>query len=1150
MSYKDYTNPAVAMNDWFENIAPKYFNFNVAELHRTGIFGYTNEVMSTVENDTAHAVSIARREFYPTTAQYTKSLYKMAALQQISYPFAHAAQATAILLLQESDIINCGEYNGSRYKFVLDNTMTIDAGGIPFRMDYPLVIIAKRRNVGGGILSNPEEAATRSKAKYAYTVRYDISHSNDISELNNYYITYRTVTYNNTPYLLVKVSLHQCTEIIMTEMINKSPVINNIELDFPFDGKLCNFEVFYSDSEGSAVKQLKKLPLNSNPINGDFCMYSMVDPQTLRITFPENPYFTPKFNSSLTVKLYTTMGSEGNFASYAGSLICTPNSEDYPYNNTCIISGQLQGSSLGGVDFPSQEDFRNDVITAYATNKTITTENDLQVYFDSVMTDTRNKVIFQKKRDDVFERLYAAYMILKDLNGNIVPANTLNLDIEESQFDMVIESFGKSVVKPGHVLRYQKEGHYYTSYYDLYKTNANLNTDINDNVDDFSYTNIFLMQIMKSPNMVGFYLNTVNETIDITPVRDRAAEDTKDDLSYLQFNVSSVNVVRNAIRGENFYKLTVSMQPSIVNSGFEEMAFIPTEDLSSIDSFPSEIRAEYGGIVEGFQWCDSEGSNTGGSVYMIIRYKPDIPGVTRQTLTKYVEEDWMPNDKDNPDDLRIWIRVNSPVYYTETANGQRIFDTPAWYSTELHAGDVFTAGSIIATRKPKDNGVLRVVAEFKTELGLYVPLALDSYDKDTDSYTFAAYLATEDYINEDGRLVINGGFCNMLGDYRSAVAIDPTDCDIYISTFIQYDDINYEHKFKNYAYLVDHTLTNIFESTGNKLNFLYPMKFIRSTVSFYDIITPDPTGDIEIILSGTGHHLMHVYRDGTNLEYGTAYIMREDYSEDDIYYLYRGALPADISGDACCDNPDCDTYAERVNLLPGIYTDADGKHIFIEPSDDDKYNYNISSNIGYAKNTLACRITGIPLIRSNWLRNSGNVFDLVQVIRRNYDYLLQIYDLLENNYSIDLKFFNTYGKSRFFRIGIRNDEMVTLNKVNIVPRFGIKLNILSPYSEFEGRFISFVKEYIESFNDVTNKGKAILIMDLITAIKNNFPEIERLEYYGIDNYNVDAAQIIETMTDEEIRKLDWMQYVPEFINIYCDYHDNILEPKIDIQILE
>lgn len=1060
MSYKDYTNPAVAMNDWFENIAPKYFNFNVAELHRTGIFGYTNEVMSTVENDTAHAVSIARREFYPTTAQYTKSLYKMAALQQISYPFAHAAQATAILLLQESDIINCGEYNGHRYKFVLDNTMTIDAGGIPFRLDYPLVILAKKRNVGASILSNPEEASTHSKAKYSYTVRYDTSYSNDISKLNNYYITYRSVTYNNTPYLLVKVSLHQCTEIVITEMINKSPVINNIELDFPFDGKICNFEVFYSDSDGTAVKQLRKLPLNSNPIKDNFCMYSMVDSQTLRITFPENQYFTPKFNSTLTVKLYTTMGSEGNFASYAGSLLCTPNSEKYPYNNTCIISGQLQGSSLGGVDFPSQEDFRNDVITAYATNKTITTENDLQVYFDSVMTDTRNKVIFQKKRDDVFERLYAAYMLLKDLNGNIVPANTLNLDLEESQLDVVIETFGKSVVKPGHVLRYQKEGHYYTSYYDLYKTNANLNTDINDNVDDFSYTNIFLMQIMKSPNMVGFYLNTVNETIDITPVRDKAAEETKEDLSYLQFNVSAVNIVRNAIRGENFYKLTVSMQPSIVSSGFEEMAFIPAEDLrdGGVDTFPLEIRADYGGIVEGFEWCDSDGANTGGSVYMVIRYKPDIPGVTRQTLTKYVEESWMPNDKDNPDDLRIWIRVNSPVYYSEDPNGQRIFDTPAWYSTELQAGDVFTAGSIIATRKPKDNGVLRVVAEFKTENGLYVPMALDSYDPDTDSYTFAAYLATEDYINEDGRLIINGGFCNMLGDYRSSVAIDPTDCDIYISTFVQYDDVNYTHKFQNYAYLKDHTLTNIFESTGNKLNFLYPMKFIRSTVSFSD-------------------------------------------------FAKSVELPDD--GDESTEEGEVVT-----EVVPMI------------------------------------RITGIPLIRSNWLRNSGNVFDLVQIIRRNYDYLLQIYDLLENNYSIDLKFFNTYGKSRFFRIGIRNDEMVTLNKVNIVPYFGVKLNILSPFSEFQGRFVKFVKEYIESFNDVTNKGKAILIMDLVTAIKNNFPEIERLEYYGIDNYNVDVAQIIDTMTDEEIRKLEWMHYVPEFINIYCDYHDNMLEPKIGIEILE
>ena len=466
MSYIDYTNPAVAMDYWFKNIAPKYFNFNVAELHRTGIFGYTNEVMATVENDTAHAVSIARREFYPTTAHYTKSLYKMAALQQISYPLATAAQATAILLLQESDIINNGTFKDGAYIFVLDNAMAIDAGGIPFRLDFPLIIHAKPLRVGESILSNTADSS-KGRVKYAYTVQYDVKYKNSMSMLNQYYIVTRSVTYNGTPFLLIKVSLHQCEETVMVENINKSPILNNIHMDFPFSGKMCNFEVFYSESAESAVHQLKKLPLNSNAINDKFCMYSLLDQQTLRISFPENAYFTPRFNSVLTVKIYTTLGSEGNFSSYKGTLICTPNSEDYPYNNSCIITGQLQGSSMGGVDFPSQEDFRNDVITAYATNKTITTENDLQLYFDSVMTDTRNKVIFQKKRDDVFERLYAAYMLFKDLDGNIVPANTLTLDLLASQLDVDNISLGNSVVKPGKVYRYQNKDRYFSSYYNF-----------------------------------------------------------------------------------------------------------------------------------------------------------------------------------------------------------------------------------------------------------------------------------------------------------------------------------------------------------------------------------------------------------------------------------------------------------------------------------------------------------------------------------------------------------------------------------------------------------------------------------------------------------------------------------------------------------
>ena len=108
MGYKDYTEKATSMEHWLTKIAPNYFDFDTEELYRVSQFGYINEVMNTIENDTHTAVSIARREFYPNTAKYLKSFYKMAALQEISYPMANPAIATAVLILKESDIIQYG----------------------------------------------------------------------------------------------------------------------------------------------------------------------------------------------------------------------------------------------------------------------------------------------------------------------------------------------------------------------------------------------------------------------------------------------------------------------------------------------------------------------------------------------------------------------------------------------------------------------------------------------------------------------------------------------------------------------------------------------------------------------------------------------------------------------------------------------------------------------------------------------------------------------------------------------------------------------------------------------------------------------------------------------------------------------------------
>ena len=77
-SLRDYTDLTTAVKDWIDDIAPKYFNFDQVANYRTGIFGYINEVMGTVTEDVFNAVSVARREFYPTHALYDESIYRIA----------------------------------------------------------------------------------------------------------------------------------------------------------------------------------------------------------------------------------------------------------------------------------------------------------------------------------------------------------------------------------------------------------------------------------------------------------------------------------------------------------------------------------------------------------------------------------------------------------------------------------------------------------------------------------------------------------------------------------------------------------------------------------------------------------------------------------------------------------------------------------------------------------------------------------------------------------------------------------------------------------------------------------------------------------------------------------------------------------------
>ena len=1338
MAYIDYTDKDVSMQKWLEEIAPNYFDFDASELYMTSQFGYINEVMGTVENDTHHAVSIARREFYPTYAKYLKSFYKMAALQQIGYPLPNPATATAILILRESDILTYGTVNDETgiYTFVLDNTAVFYAGSIPFMLDYPVVITAKEY----------KSVKKLSQVKYVYTARYDKETNNS---LNTSYMKYiKSKVYKNGPetLLLLKVTLRQCMITQFSQYINASPLISNLSMDFNVGKFMCNFEAYYTEANQQSMQQLQKLPVNSNPYKGAYCEWQMLDDETLRLCFPNNPYFNPTYNSQITVDVYTTLGEDGNFDRYDGPLSCRIHSEKYLYNNSIRMTGKIIGSAIGGSSVKTLDDFKRDVIAAYATNKTYTTDSDLQVMFDKTARTTRNRIIFSKKRDDCFERMYNAFLLIKDASGYIIPTNSITCeffhdDIETTADDgSTISKIGyfndnDIIIKAGTIWKYHDvspsnydlepiyvandDGTYYLSTdpignvktdkvdgdgnplyrqvdyltqedsegnlvpvymstpdgiyktiinpycyfirgymeysdklidtdgnvidtesgeyiidYDalpseyigedglvidthilnenelikkivdgeqvtvytvckkntlvvddeghmilddqntpfyiiqdygvlrkaIYTDNRNIVTtdlrkymvypdtvnniitstslslndrwnimhdylqkyvdiindpnsteeelrkaravlseagvdgiasNLNERIDElvnamdnvYTYTNPYLLRYNLRTGISAYYKNTFN---DVYPLDLNYVEDN----SIIQFNASGLTVSRNALFGENFYKLTVSIQPSVADINLKELLYVDNAPDTNVTNASNNIYAAYDGIVERFVFIpDTTGGlhSKSGSVYMIVRY---FAGSTESMeLTK--TEDYFNGDinlKNYIDanftgslyetSLITGIRVGSAVTYSKDVLDQKIFNVQLSYTTDLIAGSKFIQGNIIATLRPRDSMQVRIIAMFKNKNDVnndyYIPFIFESYDQALDSYNYSAYIKATDQISTKDLLLVNDGIFNSLtADIDDGIAIDPENCFFNIGIFVKYDDDNIppsdpndstQSIYRNVEYVNGYTLTNVYENPQTdpvKLLELY--RFIRSVSknqkSIYTTITPDTLQAVDVTK----------------------------------------------------------TYTE---------------------------------------------LREVPLVRAEWAKNPGNVYDLFKILKTNHDWISDAYNLLDNNFTINMKFYNTYGRSRYLTIGnnriidadndgINDETMYQLDSVTLRFKFGVKLRALVDASDFKSRFINYVRTYIEDFNSVENHEMSIHISDLYTKLNQKFKdEILFLEFYGINDHDSQSSQVIETISYEAIDALGYNKYIPEFINLETEKVDNAFVPMVDLLFIE
>lgn len=179
-------------------------------------------------------------------------------------------------------------------------------------------------------------------------------------------------------------------------------------------------------------------------------------------------------------------------------------------------------------------------------------------------------------------------------------------------------------------------------------------------------------------------------------------------------------------------------------------------------------------------------------------------------------------------------------------------------------------------------------------------------------------------------------------------------------------------------------------------------------------------------------------------------------------------------------------------------------------------------------------IDSVPLIKRSYTNNEGNIQEFVRMLNDRKAYIDRGVYLLENNFNVDFKLFNTYGPSRIYSLDQAGEQIV--DRTNISLHFEIKTT-KSTDVYTKDYILRDIKRMIENLNDMSN----LHIPNLITAITNKYYpySIEYIEFIGFNNYGPGEQHLYRHEYDD-------VTIVPEFIN--CNTNDD-MSVDIDIHVV-
>lgn len=468
-------------------IAPVYYPKEALDKSRIGLYGMTLEAMAKSIEDTITLEQRRATDYCPELSASEIHVNQTAKIRGVGVARATPGKCFAFLGVLKSDILAKGTPVNNEIIFTIDRRSTILYGGINFSLEDDIIIHAVRRG-----------------STYLYAANYSGEHST----YESYIQMYEYVNTNGEELVAMICQIYQCKYNISDKHVTDDIEFLYDGLYFDYENKLADFEVYFKRSttdEYTKASLDHYLTMDTN----SRCLYYNDDESGL-LRIMNNPALNIGINATIRVEIKETLGTEGIVTVDNATQASFTMYRDAAYNYSGVhVFITMLSDTVGAADGDTLTELKKRMIDAKVRRDNITTEHDIISYINDI--DVNIQIV--KKRNDIQDRNYFMYTLMRYGDRQIAPTTTKRLEVrgirsiqDYGDFDHYDSTVDRKIIRAYnkfklHIVDGEPDNDYVTK------------CPIDENEPDTFYLTCPYMILLNDLNIASYYFTSVDESV-------------------------------------------------------------------------------------------------------------------------------------------------------------------------------------------------------------------------------------------------------------------------------------------------------------------------------------------------------------------------------------------------------------------------------------------------------------------------------------------------------------------------------------------------------------------------------------------------------------------------------------------------------------